>query len=53
MKFCVSKAALPIATDLLPKVSEVKAKYPSATSPPPVVKATPARPPIRVLSYLL
>ena len=40
--------SLPIATDLLPKVSELKACLPIATLSSASVKSSPAFPPMRV-----
>ena len=50
VKFCVVNAPLPIATDILPRVSEPSAFFPMATFMSASVNASPAKPPIKTLS---
>ena len=50
VKFWACRAAVPTATDLLPKVSAVKAEKPTAVLKSASVKASPERPPMSVFS---
>ena len=50
VKFCACRAAVPTATDLLPKVSAVKALLPTATLKSASVNASPALVPTIVFS---